>query len=83
MACGVPCAVTDVGDAAGLVAETGLVVPPGDAQALADAILRLARAPVPAPRSDARRRIETEFSLDALCARTEAALEALPRGRRP
>lgn len=42
MACGVPCVTTDVGDAARVVAGAGLVVPPGDAAALADAITTLA-----------------------------------------
>ena len=41
MACGVPAVVTDVGDS-GLVAQgAGLVVPPGQPQALSDAILKL------------------------------------------
>ena len=37
-AVGVPCVTTDVGDAARIVKGTGLVVPPGDACALAHAI---------------------------------------------
>ncbi len=37
MACAVPCAVTDVGDAKSMVAETGRTVPPSDADALAHA----------------------------------------------
>lgn len=41
MACGVPCAVTDVGDTAAIVGGLGRVVPPGDMAGLAEAILAL------------------------------------------
>jgi glycosyltransferase involved in cell wall biosynthesis len=41
MASGVPCVATDVGDSKRLVADTGLIVPPKDRPALAEAIGRI------------------------------------------
>lgn len=74
MACGVPCAVTDVGDSAYIVAESGLVSPPREPQALANAIARLiamGRSGRQQLGAQARKRVETEFSLPAIVRRYE------------
>ena len=69
MACGVPCVVTDVGDAAEIVGPTGIVVPPGDGAALADGLDRLLALPPEATRAlgaQARSRIEARYSLSRI-----------------
>ncbi len=75
MACGVPCAVTDVGDAAYIVGETGVTVSPRDPQALAEACLDILRMPSD-ERTElglaARKRIHDTFGLRAVTAEYEA-----------
>jgi glycosyltransferase involved in cell wall biosynthesis len=74
MACGVPCAVTDVGDSAYIVADTGLVAPPRAPEALAKAIaglIEIGRSGRQQLGTKARQRIETEFSLPAIVRRYE------------
>jgi glycosyltransferase involved in cell wall biosynthesis len=69
MACGIPCAVTDTGDSAYIVGNSGLVAPPRESNALAYAIARLidmGRAGRQQLGAKARKRIETEFSLPAI-----------------
>jgi glycosyltransferase involved in cell wall biosynthesis len=65
MACGTPCVVTDVGDAPYAVGDTGLVVPPGQPAALAEA-LRTILTMSPSDRAGlgaaARARVAAEFS---------------------
>jgi glycosyltransferase involved in cell wall biosynthesis len=79
MACGIPCVVTDVGDSAAVVGDPQCIVPPGDAPALARAMLQrlddLDRGAV--AREALRQRIVTRFSMEALIDRTEAALQPL------
>ncbi len=72
MACGVPCVVTDVGDASLLLGPAGETVPPCDPSALADAIARLLAAPAEtraAMGAAGRARILEEFSLATVAER--------------
>lgn len=66
MACSVPCVVTDVGDSAAVVGDTGLVVRPGDSNPMVEAILVLLRDPSYIKRLGlaARRRMECHYDLD-------------------
>jgi glycosyltransferase involved in cell wall biosynthesis len=69
MACGVPCVSTDVGDASHIIADTGLVVPPGDADALARAWASMLSLPSERRRElglRARKRIEDHYSLPTI-----------------
>ncbi len=82
MACGVPCAVTDVGDSAAIVADTGVAVPPRDPQALAEAIVRLlGEGPERLARrgAAARRRIAAHFSLPRIADRYGSLYRSLDR----
>ena len=75
MACGVPCVATDTGDCAAVVGDTGLVVPPRNPRALAEAVVSLLTMP-----SDqratlgraARQRISDQYSLSAIAERYQA-----------
>ncbi len=72
MACGVPCVTTRVGDAATIIGTTGEVVSPGDATALATALIGLCSV-TPAARARlgaaARARIQADYSLAVVLAR--------------
>jgi glycosyltransferase involved in cell wall biosynthesis len=76
MACGTPCAATDVGDSALVLGPTGPIVPPSDpdalARAMAQALDRL-DSKGDAPGLAARARIEAEFTVDRMVANTLAA----------
>lgn len=84
MACGRPCLVSDAGDSAWLVGRPDLVVPVGDAPALARGLARLLDLPEQdqaALGRELRRRAESEFSLQALVERSEAVFASLVAGR--
>jgi glycosyltransferase involved in cell wall biosynthesis len=85
MACGLTPVATDVGEAALIVADTGLIVPPSDPRALTDAIQQLAREGVEkrARRSlMARTRIMENFGMERALERYALlyASLGLPRG---
>jgi glycosyltransferase involved in cell wall biosynthesis len=72
MSVGVPCVVTDVGDAALLVGDTGIVIQPRDLDGLTGALERLICAGAVERRrlgDSARRRVEDNFSLSAVAER--------------
>jgi glycosyltransferase involved in cell wall biosynthesis len=74
MSCGVPCVVTDVGDSAWIVGETGRVVPPSDPNALATAwksLIVLGSEGRNALGARARERVRNRFSLDYVAAQYE------------
>ncbi len=69
MAQGVPCVATDVGDIAEFVADTGKIVPAGDAAALANAwssVLNQASEQRENLGQQARQRVAARYSLDAV-----------------
>ncbi len=70
MACGTPCVVTDVGDAAMIVGDVGWVVPPREPDLLADAIdqaLQAIQSDGPTLSTKCRSRIAENFGLEAMC----------------
>lgn len=69
MSCGVPCVVTDVGDAADIVGGTGVVVPPKDPAALAAGIEQLLNMTAEERQrlgQAARERVVEHFSLEKM-----------------
>jgi glycosyltransferase involved in cell wall biosynthesis len=86
MACGVPCLVTDVGDSAILVGDTGRVVPPrspGELAHAAAAMLALDPAVRHALGERARQRIATDYSASALVSRYLDVIHSVDASRRP
>ena len=83
MACGRPCVVTNVGDSAAITGDSGISVPPKNADALCEGIDRMRQrliAEGSTLASSARSRVVERFGMDKLIEQTEAALYALHRG---
>lgn len=81
MAAGRPVVATRVGGNPEVVVdgETGLLVPPRDPRALADAVLRLLGDPALAGRlgEAARRRVESQFTLEQMVSRMQELYDQL------
>jgi glycosyltransferase involved in cell wall biosynthesis len=72
MACGVPCVVTDVGDSADIVGDTGIAVPTEAPDKLAEACEQILTLPESERRTlgeKARDRVERKYSLSAVARR--------------
>jgi glycosyltransferase involved in cell wall biosynthesis len=83
MACSVPCAVTDVGDSAYIVGDTGRVVASGDMTGLAAALESLLKLPLDQRRSlgeRARARVVECFEIGKVVRMYEAFYEELAEG---
>lgn len=74
MACGIPCVVTDVGDSAWIVGDTGIVVPPQDPKALAEGWLSCLERDMTEMAQKARMRILENFSVKHLVHQTTEVL---------
>jgi glycosyltransferase involved in cell wall biosynthesis len=85
MACCVPCAATDCGDASQILGETGRIAPPGDPAGLARAILELLELS-PGQRVDlgraARERVRDRFEIGAVGRRYAEVYAEVTAGRR-
>jgi len=78
MSCGIPCVVTDVGDSAWLVGDSGMVVPPRNHEALCEAWLKLIEMGSAKRRvlgEKARKRIENHFSIQKVVKKYEQLYE--------
>lgn len=86
MAFGVPCIATDVGECSNIIGDTGTIVPPADAQALAKAILGMARLE-PAKRQElaatSRSRAEQHFDIREMAKRYAELYHELLKLRPP
>jgi glycosyltransferase involved in cell wall biosynthesis len=80
MSCEVPCVATDTGDAALIVGDTGLIVPPRDPTALAtvwDRLIAIGADGRRALGAAARRRIVANYDLSRIVSQYAAAYETI------
>lgn len=85
MASGISCVVTDVGDSAHIVGNTGIIVPPRDPGALAKGMLKMldrSSAELEVSGKQAQKRIEQLFSLAEIVRSYEKLYLEVVNGRR-
>ena len=84
MACGVPCVVTDVGNSGWLVGDTGIIVPPQDAEALAAGCKKLIELGATHRKQlgqAARERIIMRYSIASVAQLYESLYQQIVAGR--
>ena len=84
MACGVPCVVTDAGDSADIVGDTGRVVPVGDMAGLARELMALLSMPAEQRQSlgrMARLRVQERYEISSAVKQYEAFYMSLLDGK--
>ncbi|MEZ4599291.1 MAG: glycosyltransferase [Syntrophotaleaceae bacterium] len=80
MSCGVPCAVTDVGDSAWIVGDTGMIVSPNSPEELAQALIKMTEIGQKERTRlgiSARERIVDNFSIPKIVRQYEDLFECL------
>jgi glycosyltransferase involved in cell wall biosynthesis len=86
MSCGTPCVVSDVGDSALIVGDTGRVVPPSDPERLSDAwkdLLTASETTLKTLGQAARTRVEQNFSIDAIVQRYQQVYQKVTGTNEP
>ena len=84
MACGLPCVVTDAGDAARMVGDTGKAVPVGDADALAQAWETFLTMPEPRLSELGQKtlqRVRAHYPVEAMIEQSTRCLQQVVDGR--
>jgi len=71
MSCEVPCVVTDVGDSAQIIDDTGILCAPNDPESLLEAVQELLKQDLHTLGSNARHRIIKHYSIEMMISRTE------------